>query len=47
MTNKIAIKTSPCPLQRGIGAYCPPLEGAGGGKKAWVVIGRNEAIRST
>jgi len=26
-----ANKTSPCPLQRGIGAHCPPPEGAGGG----------------
>jgi len=25
------IATSPCPLQRGIGALCPPPEGAGGG----------------
>ena len=30
-----AIKTSPCPLQRGIGAHCPPPEGVGGGENAF------------
>jgi hypothetical protein len=33
------IETSPCPLQRGIDAHYPPLEGAGGGKIV-PVIGR-------
>jgi hypothetical protein len=32
MTKKNVHKTSPCPLQRGISAYYPPLEGAGGGR---------------
>jgi len=34
MIRRSAHKTSPCPLQRGIVAYCPPLEGAGGGEHA-------------
>jgi hypothetical protein len=29
--------TSPYPLQRGTGAYCPPLEGVGGGENALVI----------
>jgi len=42
----MAIKTSPCPLQRGIGSYCPPSEGVGGGENAFVIGRRNdEAIQ--
>ncbi len=32
MARRSVIKTSPCPLQRGIDAHCPPLEGVGGGE---------------
>jgi membrane-bound lytic murein transglycosylase F len=36
MTRKSAIKTSPCPLQRGTVRTYPPLEGAGGGENGLV-----------
>jgi len=35
MAKRSVIKTSPCPLQRGIWVYCPPPEGAGGGENSY------------
>ena len=37
MIRRNAIKTSPCPLQRGTIRTYPPLEGAGGGEKACII----------
>jgi hypothetical protein len=44
MLERNVIKTSPYLLQRGTSAFCPPLEGVGGGKNGFV-ISSNKAIQ--